>query len=152
WAVIDPAGRYDASSGGDVDGLHFVAGLEPIALSQLKERYYDPGLLAKHLGLGDDPPRDVSGLQDVKLYPDIAVTQADPKTPQKFDVALTNRGGGIGRVVVLVNGKERTDDARPRKALDANAAKLDVRVDLSNDPRIVPGQKNTVEVLAYNAD
>jgi hypothetical protein len=39
WAVVDSAGRFDASSGGDVAGLHWVVGSEPIALNQLKERY-----------------------------------------------------------------------------------------------------------------
>lgn len=47
WAVVDPVGRYDASNGGDVDGLHWVVGNEPIALKLLTNRYYEPGLLAK---------------------------------------------------------------------------------------------------------
>lgn len=150
WAVVDSTGRYDASNGGDVDGLHWVVGFEPIALNQLKERFYDPGLLAKHLGLSKEPLREVGAFKNVKLYPDVAVAQSDPKKPQ-FNVALTNRGGGIGRTVVLVNGKELTSDARPRGS-DANAAKLDLQLDLSSDPRIVPGQKNKIEVLAYNAE
>jgi len=47
WAVIDSAGRYDASNGGDVEGLHWIVDGRVIQLSQLKERYYEPGLLAK---------------------------------------------------------------------------------------------------------
>ena len=150
WAIVDPAGRYDASNGGDVEGLHWVVGNEPIALKQLKERYYDPGLLAKHLGFSKEPLRAVEAFTAPKLYPEVAVVQADPKTP-RLEVTLTNRGGGIGRVVVLVNGKELTADARPRGA-DADAAKLDLQLDLSSDPRLVPGQKNRVEVVAYNAE
>ncbi len=30
WAVVDADGRYDASNGGDVEGLHWVVGNEPI--------------------------------------------------------------------------------------------------------------------------
>jgi len=150
WAVVDTAGRYDASNGGDVEGLHWVVGRETIALKQLKERYYDPGLLAKYLGFNKEPLREVAAFRDVKLYPAVAVAQVDPRKP-RLDVKLTNRGGGIGRVVVLVNGKELTADARPRGA-DANAAKLDLQLDLSADPRLVPGQKNQLEVLAYNGD
>jgi len=150
WAVVDGAGRYDASNGGDVEGLHWVVNLEPVALNQLKDRYYEPGLLAKHLGFNKEPLRNVKAFRDVKLYPTVAVAQSDPKKPQ-FKVGLTNSGGGIGRVVVLVNGKEQTADARPKSA-NANADKLDVEVDLSNDPRVVPGQKNKVEVLAYNSE
>ena len=147
WAVVDPTGRYDASNGGDVAGLHWVVGLEPIALSQLKERYYDPGLLAKHLGFNKEPLREVAAFTTPKMYPDIAAKT----TGSKIDVALTNRGGGIGKIVVLVNGKEATADARPRGA-DADAPKLAVQLDLSNDPRMVPGQKNTIEIVAYNAE
>ena len=152
WAVVDAAGRYDASNGGDVDGMHWVVDTEPVALNQLKDRYFEPGLLAKHLGFNKEPLRAVKEFRDVKLYPEVSVAQADPKKPQ-FKVDLTNSGGGIGRVVVLVNGKELTDDARSaddRKKTDA--AKLDVQVDLSKDSRVVPGQKNKVEVLAYNSE
>jgi WD40 repeat protein len=150
WAVIDDAGRYDASGAGDVEGLHWVVGLEPVALNQLKDQYYDPGLLAKHLGLNPEPLRNVKALQDLKLYPGLQVAQSDPKSPQ-FSIGLTNSGGGIGRVVVLVNGKEQSEDARPRDAAP-NAAKMDIKVDLADDPRVVPGKKNKVVVLAYNAD
>ena len=150
WAVVDAEGRYDASNGGDQEGLHWVVNLEPLALAQLKERYYEPGLLAKYLGFNTEPLRPVGAFRDVKLYPDIAVVKDDKKPA--WNVTLTNRGGGIGKVVVLVNGKEKTGDARPRGVDDANAPKLEVPVDLSTDPRAVPGKKNKVEILAYNAD
>jgi WD40 repeat protein len=152
WAVVDADGRYDASNGGDVEGLHWVANNEPIALKQLKERYYDPGLLAKHLRFNKEPLRDVATFKEVKFYPTIDIDQKDAKVP-RLDVTLTDRGGGIGKVVVLVNGKEATDDARPEGAkANAKAAKLDLQLDLSSDPRVVPGKKNRVEVLAYNAE
>ena len=150
WAVVDDAGRYDSSNGGDVEGLYWVVDMEPVALNQLKDRYYDPGLLAKYLGHNTEPLRKVKEFRDVKLYPEVTVAQADPKKPQ-FKVGLTNTGGGMGRVVVLVNGKERTDADRPADA-KSDAAKLNVPVDLSNDPRVVPGRKNKVEVLAYNSE
>ncbi len=150
WAVVDPMGRYDASNGGNVGGLHWVVANEPVALDQLKDRYYDPGLLAKHLGLSAEAPREVKSLAGVKLFPQVLVNQTDPKKPQ-FQVSLTNAGGGIGRVVVLVNGKEQSADARGPGA-DPGAKQLDVALDLSNDPRVAPGARNTVEVLAYNAD
>ena len=147
WAVVDPEGRYDASNGGDVNGLHWVVGQEPIALSQLKDRYYDPGLLAKHLGVHKEPLRTVAAFTAPKLYPGV-----DAKTAgTALDVTLSNRGGGIGKVVVLVNGKEATADARPRGA-DPDAAKLTLKLDLAGDPRLEPGKPNKVEVIAYNAE
>ena len=154
WAVIDAAGRYDASNGGEVEEVGWVVGSEKIALNQLKDRYYDPGLLAKHLGFNKEPLRDVQLFKTVKLFPDVVVTQKEEEKKQKkpvFDVALTNRGGGIGKVVVLVNDREYSGDARPR-GVDDNAPKLDFPLDLSNDPRLIPGQKNRVEVLVYNKD
>ena len=150
WAVADHAGRYDASKGGDIQGLYWVVNMEPIALNQLKERYYDPGLLAKYLGFNKQPLRQVAAFEGVKLYPDIAVAQSNVKQP-RLDVTLTNRGGGIGRVVVLINGKEVTPDARPRDA-NPDATTLSIPVDLTGDPRVVPGKKNRLEVRAYNAE
>jgi WD40 repeat protein/uncharacterized caspase-like protein len=150
WAVVDAQGRYDASNGGDVEDMHWVVDRELIALKQLKERYYDPGLLAKYLGYSKEPLRDVEAFKDIKLYPEIAAPK-ELKTPQ-FEVTLKNRGGGIGKVVVLVNGKERNDDARPRGSTDANKDELPVKLDLADDPRVVHGKKNRVEVLAYTAD
>src|SRR5205823_6461103 len=75
----------------------------------------------------------------------------DSDKPQ-LDVTLTNRGGGIGRVVVLINGKEQTADARPRGGADANTDNLRLQLDLANDPRVEPGKENRVEVIAYNAE
>jgi WD40 repeat protein len=59
WAVVDPDSRFDASNGGDVQSLHWVIGNEPISLDQLKDRYYDPLLLAKYRGLNKEPLRQV---------------------------------------------------------------------------------------------
>ena len=50
WAVFDGEGRFDAANQGDVEWLYGLAGDEPITLKDLKERYYDPGLLAKYMG------------------------------------------------------------------------------------------------------
>ena len=117
----------------------------------LKDRFYEPGLLAKVLGYDPEPLRPVKGtVSDIKLHPDVKVSQP-AKGDAKLSVTLTNRGGGLGRVVVLVNGKELTDDARPRGS-DPDAKSLKVDLDLKGDPRLVPGMANQVEVVAYNAD
>ncbi len=149
WAVVDSEGRFDASNGGNVEGLHWVAGLEPIALSQLKERYYDPGLLAKHLGYNKDPLREVQAFKYVKLFPDVRVQAPTPGSTQ-LKISLANRGGGVGKVRVLVNGKEIITDARgPMPNPEAKSAKL--TVDLA-EAAAIPGQKNKVEVIAWNAE
>jgi WD40 repeat protein len=148
WAVVDPLGRYDASNGGDVQGLHWVVGLEPIALNQLKERYYDPGLLAKHLGFNKEPLREVVGLANPKLYPEVQVNEPT-RDNTKLTIVVTNRGGGIGRIVVNLNGKEIRADARPEKT-DPNLAALKLEIDLRGEPLLKPGGQNVIEVQAFN--
>jgi WD40 repeat protein len=149
WAVVDPEGRFDASNSGDVEGLHWVVGLEAIALSQLKERYYEPGLLAKVLGFNKEPLREVRAFRNIKLFPEVEAQAPAPGTT-RLEIDLADRGGGIGKVRVLVNGKEIASDARGSKPdPDAKSAKL--TVDLAG-AAIIPGQKNKVEIIAWNAE
>lgn len=151
WAVTDAAGRFDASNGGDVDGLHWVVGNEPIDLAQLKERYYEPGLLAERLGLNPEPPRDVESFTSPKLFPAVALAPPNPNEPT-LAIDLTNQGGGIGRVVVRINGKEFMADARGA-GHDADARSLALRLPLPPDqPLLIPGRPNKIEVEAYNAE
>jgi uncharacterized caspase-like protein len=150
WAVADPDGRFDASNGGDVEGLHWVVANEPIDLAQLKERYYEPGLLAKIMGFNKEPVREVSAFTAPRLYPEVILTEPNADSPA-LGISLTNRGGGIGRVVVKINGKELTADARSRGS-DSNAANLALQVNLRNDARLIAGQPNVIEVQAFNAE
>jgi hypothetical protein len=149
WAVVDPAGRFDASSGGDVEGLHWVAGLEAIALKQLKERYYDPGLLAKYLGFNKEPLREVAAFRDVKLFPAV---EADGPAPgsNRLRLKLTNQGGGIGRVQIFVNGRELTGDARGPK-VDRAAATATLNVDLAGATALA-GHKNRIRIVTWNGE
>jgi WD40 repeat protein len=154
WAVADRTGRYDASDAGSVHGLHWVVGLEPINLSQLKERYYDPRLLAKRMGLSTEPLRSVEGIGALRLHPDLEL--AAPATDDArgtLGITLTDRGGGIGKVVVKINGKVVAAAARgERPDIDPRPEVMRLAVPLAGDPRLIPGTANRVEVLAYNAD
>lgn len=147
WAVVDPQGRYDASDGGIVPGLHWAAGNETVELSQLKSRYYEPGLLPRTLGFAAEPLREVGALEGLDLFPEVRVSLEGTSVV----IRLKNRGGGIGPVVLKVNGKEWTGDARPAGA-DAHAAEIVARVELAGDPRFVGGVANRVEVEAFNAE
>ncbi len=147
WAVVSPKGQFDASPNAQ-KLMHWMVGNEPIDLEQLKERYYEPGLLAKLMGFNKEPLRDVSVLGDIELFP--SVNYSEPDATGKLKLELTNRGGGIGNVRVLVNGKEIAADARgPSPAPGATQARL--TVDLAG-ASIIPGQPNTVEVIAWNAE
>jgi hypothetical protein len=150
WAVTDAEGRFDASNGGDVEGLHWVVGNERIALSQLKEHYYEPGLLAKVMGFNKEPLRDVKAFKCVALFPAIELDKPTAKDPN-LGIKLTNRGGGIGKVVVLINGKEMKADARGER-VDPAAKTAELSIDVKGHPYLIPGKKNRIEVKVYNAE
>jgi uncharacterized caspase-like protein len=148
WAVVDPQGRYDAANGGEVDGLHWVLGKEPIVLSQFKDGYYEPGLLAKLLRFNSEPVRRVASITDLQLYPEI---QVDPLSPgaTRLTVHLKNRGGGIGPVEVYINGKLAIPDARPGN-FDPNQPTATLPVDLPDAPAAA-GEDNIIQVAASTA-
>jgi WD40 repeat protein len=151
WAVVDKDGRFDAPGGGQSQHLYWIVGDETIDLEQLKERYYEPGLLAKKLGLNPEPLRDVKAFTSVDLHPQVSLNQPSVADP-RLQVNLTNRGGGIGRVVVRLNGKEMSTDARPKSA-SSDAKTLDLQLALSDYAQwLKPGQQNRIEVEAYNAE
>jgi WD40 repeat protein len=146
WAVTDPDGRYDASNPDEAIGLHWVAGTEVIELGQLKQRFYTPNLFARILK--GEPLPEVASIQTIKLFPSVDV--APPAAGStRLNVKLTNRGGGIGRVAVRVNGKEISQDIRG-PGTDPAAASAALSVDLAGAVRTVDGQ-NSIEVVAYDA-
>jgi WD40 repeat protein len=150
WAIVDREGRFDASNGGDVQGLHWVIGTEAVALAQLKERYYEPGLLAKKLGFNKESLRDVQAFTAPELFPLIEAELSDTDAPS-LKISLTNRGGGIGRVIVSINGKEVAADARG-PAADTDAEELSLEVPVAGHPFLIPGEDNVIEVRALNAE
>ncbi|MBK8968439.1 MAG: caspase family protein [Lewinellaceae bacterium] len=114
WAVLSPTGLFDASSG-MMEQMYYVYNQEVIELEQLKERYYEPGLLQKLLGYVPGGLRDVSTLDKLDFYPEITAATI---REDKLKVQLNPRNGGIGRVVLLLNDNiELEPDANPgRKA------------------------------------
>ncbi len=145
WVITTPGGLFDASPGAR-KLMHYVVGLEPIALEQMKEMYYVPRLLQK-IFKGEPLPK-VELFSKKDLFPDVEFTQ--PKANQNdLTIKLTNRGGGIGQVQVLINGKEFIADARPL-GFDANEKETTLTVSLKDAP-LIDGQENKIEVVARNA-
>jgi WD40 repeat protein len=152
WAVVTPDGRFDASPG--FEGLHFtVAQREVIELEQLRERFYEPNLLPKVLGRSDEALRDVDGLDEVGLWPGVEI-EGPEDGGTRFTIDLTNRGGGLGRVKVRLNGAEVIGDARQTRGnrIQEHAERATLRVDLAGHPKLRPGGLNQVEVVAFNGD
>ncbi len=150
WAVVDQQGRYDASNTGNITALHWVIGKETIQLSQLKQRYYEPGLLSKVLGYNLEPVRNIAEFRDPELYPKLSATW-DPNNKNMIDVLLKERNGGIGKVVVFINGKEVIADARGYADKTKNGL-MEIKFDVAHHPFLIPGKENSVEVFAYNKE
>jgi WD40 repeat protein len=152
WAITTPGGLFNASEGA-MQLLYYVSGMETIELAQLKDRYYEPGLFQKLLDPTGEKLRDVKGLDQVAPTPAIRLGQAAPHT---LDIELTNRGGGIGRVPVFLNGREAFADARLLAGGEPAALQklpsLRIAVPIGESPLFRPGLVNQAEVRAYNAE
>jgi WD40 repeat protein len=147
WAVTDPEGRYDASDPGRAVGMYWVAGDAVIDLGQLKQRFYTPGLLARVVGGGITP--NVATIRNIPIPPEVEPASVAPGT-LNLPVTITNRGGGIGRVVVRVNGREIPASIQGQ-TIDAAAKQARVTVHLSEAiPR--PDGANSVEINAFDKE
>jgi WD40 repeat protein len=144
WAAVTPGGLFDASPDSR-RRMHYVVGLEAVTLDQMKDVYYAPGLLRKILA-GDPLPK--IGLFSAKdLFPEVAFMPPKPGD-RAMPVSVTNRGGGIGQIQILVNGKEFVRDARPANA-DVNAKRMDLSISLKDAPLRSDGE-NRIEIVARN--
>ena len=139
--VVGEDGLFDATATA-MKKLAYLQKDEVILLDQVKDRYYEPGLLAKILKFSNEQKRNVTPLNHVKLYPEIELLH-----PMKNDgilgVKLTAREGGIGRIVVLINGKEI--ESNPAQ----NANNL-TEFDIINHPYVLIGDLNKISVKVYN--
>lgn len=144
WLVIAPNGLFDASPGA-MEQLYYVAGLEIIALDQLKERYYEPGLLTKILGLDGEKLRQVSDLdaQNLALYPELLeATLLD----DQIKVKLRARSGGIGPVSLRLGNLDIAPDVNPGRQTNFSINLQDYAGYFIN------GEINQLALVFYNAE
>jgi WD40 repeat protein len=128
WVATVPSGLFDATPDA-MQLMHYVvnykgdAGSEwiLIELDQLKERYYEPGLLPKILGRRQGEIRDVSEFEHVNLFPriDTAVKK------DALRIHLKPRNGGIGKVSLFINDKEVAEDVDPGRSADITVDLID---------------------------
>jgi WD40 repeat protein len=138
WVVTTPSGLFDASPGA-MKQMYYMVGLELVELEQLKERYYEPGLLQKTLGFNEGTVRDVSALREVALYPEIRANIAETT----LNIALTVRSGGLGQLSLFLNGKEMAADINPDR-------KTTLSVDLRDYNKFYLPGTNTLALRVYN--
>jgi WD40 repeat protein len=150
WGVVDASGRYDSSGLGEIEGLHWIVDNVPVELWQLKERYYEPGLLRKILD--DQPLRDVPSLDDhpILLPPDLHLSLPTGDATV-LGIEVFDSGGGVGRIQVLVNGKEMIADARGYGA-SARPDNTVINVDLKDAAGLMPGKDNVVQIIPWNQE
>jgi WD40 repeat protein len=143
WVVTAPSGHFDASPGA-MRLMHFAVGLESVELEQLKDRYFEPGLLAKLLGMSLVPLRSVEAFGAVALYPELkAQLSADNR---HLDISLEPREGGIGKLSFFVNGKEMIEDANPQR-------EQNLSIDLSKfTPFYWPDGPSQLSLRVYSAN
>lgn len=138
WLAITPEGLFDASSGA-MESLYFVLGKEIIELDQLKERYYEPGLIGKLLTGSKDELRDVSSLDKVALYPELTASLSGTK----LTAMLKTRSGGMGKLSFFINGKEILEDANPQRLTS-------VTIDITKFETYFLPENNTLSLRAYD--
>lgn len=148
WIVTTPDGLFDATPAA-MKALYYVEGMEIIELGQMKDRFYEPGLLQKLLGFNEEGLRDVSNLQKIDLYPKIKLGEVNKEGD--FFIELTDQGGGIGKVKVFINGKEIADDVRG-SSQDSKDEKMLIMQNIKNHPYLLPDRDNIIEVKAHNAE
>ncbi|MEM6379748.1 MAG: caspase family protein, partial [Bacteroidota bacterium] len=138
WAVLEPTGLFDASDSAmqQVSYNCFYGNEElTISLQQLKQRYYEPGLLAVLLGRSTFALRNVPDIQSLKLYPRINVLD---RLNGRMNIFLRPRNGGIGKVSLYLNGVEVEEDINPNRLNDLRVnllqydAFLNADIDLDN--------------------
>jgi WD40 repeat protein len=141
WVVATPSGLFDASPGA-MKLMYYIQGLEVIELEQLKERYYEPGLLSKIMGFDKNELRNVANFNQVALYPEI---KAKIEKSQ-LAVELTERSGGLGKLSCFINNKEVQEDINPKRlktlSLDLNIFSKYYQTDTLN----------TIALRAYNQE
>ncbi|MFN0173795.1 MAG: caspase family protein [Saprospiraceae bacterium] len=139
WAVTTPSGLFDASPE-MMENLHYVFDMEVIELQQLKERYYEPGLLGKLMGFSSGELRNVAAFDNVALYPEIKAKIEN----NQLKITLTDRSGGIGKLALFVNGKQMNADINPSRQQNL-ALNLD-----EFTPQYRSDTANTIGLVAYN--
>ncbi|MEM7104465.1 MAG: caspase family protein [Bacteroidota bacterium] len=141
WVVTTPSGLFDASPGA-MKELFYVLGTEIIELDQIKERFYEPGLLAKVLDIIPGDLREVAGFEKLDLFPHL---QKFEIKQNKLSLSLNPRSGGIGKVSLFINNKEVIEDADPSRS---KTPKIDLQPFLNF---FLPGE-NKISVRLYNAE
>ncbi|WGK84005.1 ankyrin repeat domain-containing protein [Vibrio aestuarianus] len=146
WAAVNDTGLFDASVGG-MEKLYFRVGSTLLDIEQLKDRYFEPYLLQKVLGIHQERIRDAGQLKHVALYPKAQIEEVEVGV---FEVTLVDQGGGIGELTVYLNNKYVSlNEGNSRNERLSNGQKW--TIDLADHAYLKPGD-NQLSVVATNKE
>lgn len=146
WAAVNDTGLFDASVGG-MEKLYFRVGSTLLDIEQLKDRYFEPYLLQKVLGIHQERIRDAGQLKQVALYPKAQIEEVEVGV---FEVTLVDQGGGIGELTVYLNNKYVSlNEGNSRNERLSNGQKW--TIDLTEHTYLKPGD-NQLSVVATNKE
>lgn len=144
WVHLHPSGLFDASPEA-MELMYWTKGLEVIEFSQLKDRYWLPGLWDKVMK-GEKLP-DVRNMSELKLQPKVEILMI---TNESVTIHLIKRDGGYGRVTLFINGKEAINDVRPPD-MDYTLNEQTFIVSIKDHPYLLDGE-NEITVKASSED
>lgn len=144
WVHLHPDGFFDASEKA-MELMYWTRGLDVIDFTQLKDRFWVPGLWQKVMK--NEPMPDAAGLAEIYLEPKVILGEVNDQT---LPIELVKRDGGYGKVTILINGKEVNNDIRG-SLLDSSLARQTINYSIANHPYLKYGD-NTIEVQASSED
>lgn len=156
WLSATPEGLFDASP--DVmKQMYFVVSdstdaYDPwkvIDFNQLKQRYYQPGLLPILTGHSTESLREVPNLERLEMAPLV-----EPRYDKKrLYITVSNKGGGIGKVNVFLNNAEIIEDAIAYSRRQVKGDSIQLAIDLQAFAKLInDGEENVLKVQAFNKD
>ena len=147
FVVVTPEGFYDATPRA-MKSLHYTRGGDILALDQFKQSFFEPNLLPRILGIIEEPLPD-KNIRDVKLHPEINIKHPNLNNGS-LGISLSDKGGGIGNVMIIINGKEVARDARAVSNINNGSLEFDYQV--SNHPYLKENELNRITIKAFNSD
>lgn len=141
--VVAANGLFDATQL-SMEKISFLQGTEVIELNQVKGKYYEPGLLSKILEFNSETIRHVDPLTHIKLYPEFELLHPAFNNG-KLGINPIIREGGMGRIVILINGKEIS-------TVPETTPNIGAEYDISSHPYLLRGSLNEISVKIYNKE
>lgn len=148
FVVTTPSQLFDASPEA-MNEMHYTKGGEIIALEQLKDNYYEPNLLPKLVGYGAGDLRKPVDISELGAAPKIELTKHPNKDGGILGFKVIDRGGGIGRVSLIINGKEVSNDLTETRSA---SQEKNIEYDVKGHPYLYDAKPSKISIKAYNKD